>query len=98
MSTDFLLLSAARTLSLRDIYAAGEEAATFCKLRWQQTNGQPACPKCGSHDAYKVSTRHKFECRDKSCRHQFSPTSGTIFASRKLAFEEDTEIGFGLST
>ena len=39
-----LLLSAARTLSLRDIYAAGEEAATFCKLRWHQTNGQPAPP------------------------------------------------------
>jgi transposase-like protein len=75
-------------LSLRDIYAGGEEAAfdTFCKLRWSNTDGAPVCPKCGSLDAYRISTRRKFKCRDKSCHHQFSPTSGTIFASRKLAY------------
>lgn len=88
MSTHFLTTAKARTLSLRDIYAGGEEKAfeTFCKLRWPDTDGAPVCPKCGSLDAYAVTTRRKFKCRAASCHHQFSPTSGTIFASRKLAY------------
>lgn len=88
MSTHFLLTAQARTLSLREIFAGGEEKAfeTFCELRWPETNGQPVCPRCGSLEAYRISTRRKFKCRDKSCHHQFSPTSGTIFASRKMAY------------
>ena len=50
MSTHFLLNAKARTLSLREIFADGEEGAyaTFCKLRWPETDGEPVCPKCGS--------------------------------------------------
>jgi len=86
MAQHFLLSAKARTLSLKAIYKGGEEAAyeTFCQLRWAETDGDPVCPRCGSLDAYKITTRRKFKC--KACHHQYSVTSGTIFASRKMAF------------
>lgn len=88
MSTHFLLTAKARSLSLREVYAGGEEKAfeTFCKLRWAETDGEPVCPRCGSLDPYKIATRRKFKCKAVHCHHQFSPTSGTIFASRKMAY------------
>jgi transposase-like protein len=86
MAQHFLLSAKARTLSLKAIYKAGEEGAyeTFCQMRWADTDGEPVCPRCGGLDAYKITTRRKFKCRE--CLHQFSVTSGTIFASRKMAF------------
>jgi transposase-like protein len=86
MAQHFLLSAAARTLSLKAIYQAGEEAAhdTFCKMRWPETDGEVIGPDCGCVETYKITTRRKFKC--KSCYRQFSVTSGTIFASRKLAF------------
>ncbi len=88
MSQHFLLSAAARTLSLRAVYAMGEEKAyeTFCKLRWTETEGEPVCPRCGCVDAYRIPTRRKFKCA--GCYHQYSVTSGTIFASRKLSFTD----------
>lgn len=88
MSSHFLLAASARTLSLKAIYKAGEDAAydTFRRLRWPETDGEPVCPKCGSLDHYNISTRRRFKCAD--CGSQFSVTSGTIFASRKLAFTD----------
>jgi transposase-like protein len=82
----FLLSAAARTLSLKAIYQAGEEAAyaRFCEMRWPETDGEAVCPRCHHDEAYSIPTRRKFKCR--SCHHQFSVTSGTIFASRKMAF------------
>jgi transposase-like protein len=86
MAQHFLLSAKSRTLSLRSIYKAGEDAAyrTFCEMRWPETNGEAVCPKCGHDEAYSITTRRKFKC--KACHHQFSVTSGTIFASRKMAF------------
>lgn len=86
MSQHFLLSAASRTLSLKAIYKAGEDAAytAFCKLRWPLNDGKPVCPRCGNLDAYSIATRRKFKCA--GCYHQFSVTSGTIFASRKMAF------------
>jgi transposase-like protein len=86
MAQHFLLSAKSRTLSLRSIYKAGEDAAyrTFCEMRWPETNGEAVCPKCGHDEAYGITTRRKFKC--KACHHQFSVTSGTIFASRKMAF------------
>lgn len=86
MAQHFLLSAASRTLSLRSIYKAGEEAAydTFKRLRWPETDGEPVCPKCGCLESYSIATRRRFKC--KACHAQFSVTSGTIFASRKLAF------------
>jgi transposase-like protein len=82
----FLLSAASKTLSLKSIYKGGEDAAyaMFCKFRWPQTDGKAICPRCGSLDSYSIPTRRKFKCA--GCYHQYSVTSGTIFASRKLAF------------
>ena len=84
MAQHFLLSAAARTLSLRKIYKAGENTAyeTFRKMRWPE--GKPVCPRCGHDETYSITTRRKFKC--KACSHQFSVTSGTIFASRKMDF------------
>ncbi len=88
MSQHFLLSAAARTLSLRAVYAMSEEKAyeTFCKLRWSETEGDPVCPRCGCLDAYRIPTRRKFKCA--GCYHQYSVTSGTILASRKMSFSD----------
>jgi len=84
----FLLSAKARTLSLKDIYLGGEEAAyaTFRNFRWPLTDGEPVCPRCGSLDAYSIPKRRKFKC--SGCYHQFSVTSGTILASRKMTFTD----------
>ena len=86
MSQHFLLSAAARTLSLKAIYRDGEEKAyaKFCEIRWTETKGEPICPRCGSLDRYDIPSRRKFQC--KGCGYQFSVTSGTVFASRKMAF------------
>lgn len=88
MAQHFLLSAAARTLSLKAIYKAGEDAAyeTFKSIRWASTGGDAVCPRCGCCDAYEITTRRKFKCA--ACYHQFSVTSGTIFASRKMAFTD----------
>jgi transposase-like protein len=80
----FLLSTAARSLSLaRVARMSNEEAAeTFKQIRWNTTNGDPVCPRCGCLGVYGYKSRALFKC--KACEHQFSVTSGTIFASRKL--------------
>lgn len=86
MAQRFLLSAEARTLSLKGIYQGGEAKAyqTFKAIRWASTNGQAVCPRCGCCDTYEISTRRKFKCA--ACGSQFSVTSGTIFASRKMSF------------
>lgn len=88
MAQHFLLSAQARTLSLKEIYKGGEDAVykTFCAIRWAKTGGEPVCPRCGGLDAYSITTRRKFKC--KACHHQFSVTSGTLFASRKMEFTD----------
>lgn len=88
MAQHFLLSAAARTLSLAKVFRMGEDAAygLFCEMRWPETDGEPVCPRCGCTEAYHISTRRKFKC--VGCHHQFSVTSGTIFASRKLSFTD----------
>ena len=86
MAQHFLLSAEARTLSLASIYKGGEDNAyaTFCRMRWTETNGEPVCPRCGGLRHYDVKGRRKFKCA--ACAHQFPVTSGTTFASRKMAF------------
>ncbi|MDZ4056171.1 MAG: IS1595 family transposase, partial [Polynucleobacter sp.] len=52
--------------------------------RWPETDGKPVCPRCGCYEAYSIASRRKFKC--VACHHQYSVTSGTILASRKMAF------------
>ena len=77
------LASRVRGLSEPEFQAAyGTEEqcrAAVEELRWPTGF---VCPICGSRQGTWLSTRPKIQCR--SCRHQASPTAGTIFASTKL--------------
>ena len=88
MAQHFRLSAASRTLSLKEIYKGGEAKAKamFAKLRWPETNGEPVCPCCGCPDTKPVKNRPTFRC--VACNKQFSITSGTIFASRKMDFTD----------
>lgn len=51
------------------------------QMRW---NGQPACPKCGGADPYKLtpkvgSSTRKGLWKCRACRQQFTVTVGTVF-------------------
>ncbi len=84
----FLLSAAARTLSLKAVFRMTDDEAytTFRALRWPETDGDAVCPRCGCTETYSIATRRRFKC--VACHHQFSVTSGTIFASRKLSFTD----------
>jgi transposase-like protein len=84
MPQHFLLSSAARTLSLASVARMSDEEAyeAFKTVRWSDNAGEPYCPRCRCAALYSYRTRKLWKC--KSCSHQFSVTSGTIFASRKL--------------
>ena len=88
MAQHFLLSSAARSLSLATVARMSDEEAwdAFRLIRWSDTQGEPVCPRCGCLDAYTYKTRKVFRC--KGCSHQFTVTSGTIFASRKLPIRD----------
>jgi len=88
MAQHFLLSAKARTLSLAKVYRMGEDAAygLFCEMRWPETDGEAVCPRCGCADSYFLKSRRKYKCT--ACYHQYSVTSGTIFASRKLSFTD----------
>lgn len=63
-----------------------EAYSTFKAMRWEATGGKPVCPRCGCTEAYEARTRKIFKCQ--LCTYQFSVTSGTIFASRKLPIRD----------
>ncbi|WP_305098635.1 IS1595 family transposase [Croceibacterium aestuarii] len=86
MAQHFLLSAKARTLSLKTVFRMSEDEAysLFCEMRWPENDGAAICPRCGCTEAYTITTRRKFKC--VACHHQFSVTSGTIFASRKMSF------------
>ncbi|MFO1080356.1 MAG: IS1595 family transposase [Reyranellaceae bacterium] len=84
MSQHFLLSAKARSLSLAKVMRLTDEEAyeTFKAIRWADTEGKPFCGKCGGTVVYEYAARRIFKC--KGCTAQFSVTSGTIFASRKM--------------
>jgi len=63
-----------------------EAYAKFKAVRFEENGGKPFCPRCGSCEASEIKNRKFFSC--KGCWKQFSVTSGTIFASRKLQFRD----------
>ncbi len=83
MAQHFLLSAAARTLSLSVVarMSDDEARATFQRLRWADNGGEPYCPQCGCLKVYGLKARPVWKCA--GCRHQFSATSGTVFADRK---------------
>lgn len=88
MSQHFLTSAAARTLSLAKVLRLSDAEAfeTFKAIRWAGNGGAPVCPRCGSVEVYTYTTRQIFKC--KGCRSQFSLTTATIFASRKLSLRD----------
>lgn len=88
MAQHFLLSAQARTLSLAKVLRLTDEEAydAFKEIRWSETDGEPVCPKCGCAAVYEYRARRIFKC--KACERQFSVTSGTIFASRKLQLRD----------
>src|ERR1700691_4651156 len=88
MSQHFLLTAKARSLSLAKVAGLSDEEAyqTFKLVRWAATDGAPVCPRCECVAVYTYTTRKLLKC--KACNYQFSVTSGTIFASRKLAVRD----------
>jgi transposase-like protein len=88
MAQHFLLSKAARTLSLASVarMTDQEARATFAAIRWSTNAGEPFCPSCGCVAVYSYKSRPIWKC--KGCNHQFSVTSGTIFASHKLPIRD----------
>jgi transposase-like protein len=88
MAQHFLLSSAARSLNLATVARMSDEEAhmAFQAIRWSDNGGEPYCPRCKCAALYSYRTRKLWKC--KSCNHQFSVSSGTIFASRKLSVRD----------
>lgn len=57
----------------------------FERARWPETKGRAVCPECGTLEALAIR-RSRYRCRSRECRREFSVTSGTILANRKLEF------------
>lgn len=88
MAQHFLLSTKARTLSLAKVLRLSDTEAydAFKAIRFADNGGEAFCPKCGSVDLYTLARRKMWRC--KGCGWQFSVTSGTIFASRKLLIRD----------
>jgi transposase-like protein len=83
----FLLSAAARTLSMREVFAMSDDRAfeAFREVRWGR-DGEPVCPACGVVERHWfLPSRRQWRCQD--CGHTFSVTSGTIFAHHKLPLQ-----------
>ena len=87
MAQHFLLSAAARSLSAAKIMRMSDRGVenVFMRLRWAETDGKPVCPGCGCMTCYacpRPTGRPRWRC--KACHHDFSITSGTLFAAHKL--------------
>lgn len=88
MAQHFLLSAKARTLSLASILRMSDDDAhaAFVAIRFADNGGAAFCPRCECTAIYAYAARRIWKCQ--TCNHQFSVTSGTIFASRKLPIRD----------
>lgn len=63
-----------------------EAYETFKALRWP--DGVPTCPSCGCKQSWELVKNRKWKCKEKTCRTQFTVTSKTPLASRKLEYRD----------
>jgi transposase-like protein len=63
-----------------------EAHARFVAIRFADNGGAAFCPRCECTAVYTYGARRIWRCQ--RCEHQFSVTSGTIFASRKLPIRD----------
>lgn len=84
----FLLSSDADKWREADIHRMSEEEARgmFRALIFADRGGRVDCPHCKCDAVYELRTRPVFKC--KGCGRQFSLTTGTPFANRKLSFKK----------
>ncbi len=92
MAQRFLLSAAARSLSLAKVMRLSDAGVedVFLRLRWPGTGGKPTCPRCGCaicHACRRPAGQLRWRC--KACRRDFSITSATLFAWRKLPLRTD---------
>jgi transposase-like protein len=86
MPQHFLLSTAAKTLTLGSVVrmSDSEVERTFIRLRRTDNNHEPYCPKCGCATVYGSRRNGSLRRQCKACHRDFSLTSGTLFASRKM--------------
>ncbi|MEP7221904.1 MAG: IS1595 family transposase [Novosphingobium sp.] len=89
-SQHFLLSAQARALSTKRIHRLTDDEAfaEFVAVRFEENGGDPYCPWCGHKHVYAITSRRTWKCANKACRRNFSATSRTIFASRKLHYRD----------
>jgi transposase-like protein len=88
LAQHFLLSAAARGLSLAAVARLSDDEAfeSLKCIRWADNSGKPYCPRCACIAVYAFATRKLWKC--KGCFHQFSITSSTLFAGRKLPIRD----------
>jgi predicted RNA-binding Zn-ribbon protein involved in translation (DUF1610 family) len=86
VSQHFLLSAAERSLSVGKVMRMSDRGAqnVFARLRWPTTDGKPVCPNCGCTTCHDCRRGESARWRCKACGDDFSVTSGTLFAWRKL--------------
>jgi len=74
-------------ITIEDLRSFDEEAAyrVFCLIRWRGTEGHPICIRCMHESCWEIR-RRCFKCQ--ACRREFSATTGTVFAFRKMTFQD----------
>ncbi len=67
MAQHFLLSTEAKTLSTKQVSRMSEIEAieTFKNIRWNNTNGEPVCPCCGSVSYYDMKATKRYKCKDR---------------------------------
>lgn len=63
-----------------------EVESEVANILWASNGGRPICPSCKSLDAYRISTRRRWKC--KECGKQYSVTSASLFKWRKMPLRE----------
>ena len=56
------------------------------QLKWP--DGKIVCPKCGCDRVGIIGSRSMFQCKEKTCRKQFSAKVGTIFEDSPLPLSQ----------
>lgn len=63
-----------------------DDEAVMQLRRWRwPPDGDPICPHCGGGNPYTLAAYKRLRCSNKTCRKDFSVTSGSMFSSPKLS-------------
>jgi transposase-like protein len=51
------------------------------EMRW---SGEPVCPHCGGRKPYRLKDGKTYRCKERTCRKNFTVTTGTVFENTKI--------------